>query len=510
MERHGLIARLDSFEASNLEALTAAAPDFVIALLSSPGDAYPMQPGTVICEPYRALADISAVREIAPAYIAGDRNSSDLLTPEEIGLFERGRFIAAGAIEITPSDVFADRHTDFRRLACEVFRVRQQTELIEGLAQALCAPEPVTDAQRSHALRDLRRLVQRAQKSSALFGNPTDITASDALDRVRPLSSSRKPETLAVAARRQYSQPVDAIEDVFLLRAIVECPDIVPNVIEMREFVEACGGGANDSLAIDCKLVAEQLQFAALVPEPRLFPTATAAFEHFRRRYRHEYSEHHTRFWSQMEQIASRLRASRERAAGLHRLNTISELGPPFAMAALGRYGELTERPSQCGPGPDKPPDLGSGTVCPECHLQLDDTLPDAAANDSLKRIDDGIRRQMNRLASAGVRQALARGSDPRIDRFLRVVQAAQISSLVEVLDDELTGFLRRFLVEARVSLILEPLLLNVAHGDAQDPDGAREAFQRLAEVMEQAFHAADPAISDRPIDRLQSRNPPQ
>ena len=368
----------------------------------------------------------------------------------------------------------------------------------------------MTDAQHNNALRDLRRLVQRAEKSSALFGDASGTTASDALGRVRPLSSSRKLKTLATAVRRQYSQPADAIEDVFLLRAIVECPEIVPNVIEMREFLEASRGGANKSLAIDCKLAEEQLQFATLVPEPRIFSTATAAFEHYRRRYHHEYAQHHTRFWSEMPQLASRLRASRERATGLHRLNTISELGPPFAMAALDTYGELTERPSQCGSGPDKTPDLGSGTVCPECQLQLDDTPPDAAVDTALRRIDDGIRQQMNRLASAGVRQALARGSDPRVDRFLRVVQAAQISSLVEVLDDELTGFLRRFLVEARVGLVLEPLFTNVPRGDAQDPAGTREAFRRLAEVMEQAFHAADPTISGKRIDRLQSRNPPR
>ena len=151
-----------------------------------------------------------------------------------------------------------------------------------------------------------------------------------------------------------------------------------------------------------------------------------------------------------MNQLASRLREWRERAAGLNRLDAISQLGPPISTDALDAYTQLAEQPSQCGSGPSEPPDLSTGIGCAKCDLRLGEALPEAAVDDCLGSIDDAIRRQMNRLASAGVRQALARGNDPRIDRFLRVVQAAQISSLVEVLDDELTGFLRRFLIEAR------------------------------------------------------------
>ncbi len=88
------------------------------------------------------------------------------------------------------------------------------------------------------------------------------------------------------------------------------------------------------------------------------------------------------------------------------------------------------------------------------------------------------------------MRETLERSNDPRIERFLRVVQAAQLSSLAEVLDDALTNYLRRFLLEARINAVLDPLLAQVEHGEAPDGSAAREKLTEIADLLQRAQQA--------------------
>ncbi len=501
VERRGLIARVDSLGAETRDALAESAPNFVIALLSGPDENSVSFPDTVICEPSRPIVGTNMVREAAPAYDAGGSDAPCLLTTDEVTLYRAGKVVAPDDLDLQPATVFDNEPVDFQSLARRIVRRRQLAEFVQALALALSAPEPPASTTLGVVLRDLRRLVKRAEgllyRLEAARG-----FAAPALDRVKTLASARKPETFIGAATGAYIEPCAATEEVFLLRAVADHTSIVDEVFTMRSFLDSISDDADRTLALECKLVREQLQFAGLVPEPRLFATATAAFDHFRRRYRDAYSKHHADFWGEMPRLASRLRSAHGRATGLHRLNSISELGPPLAMSALDSYAELAERPSACE---EPEPHLDQATVCTRCHLRLDESPPRQDVEDTLKQIDEAIRRQMVRLASAGVQQALTRSGDRRIDRFLRVVQAAQISSLVDVLDDELTGFLRRFLVEARVGLVLEPLFTSIAEGDTPDAAATRDAITKLTGIIDQALNSADPSGSGQPA----ADNPP-
>ncbi|MCH7810601.1 MAG: hypothetical protein IH863_08475 [Chloroflexi bacterium] len=110
------------------------------------------------------------------------------------------------------------------------------------------------------------------------------------------------------------------------------------------------------------------------------------------------------------------------------------------------------------------------------------------AADAVLKRLSQSVERQLSRLSSVAVRAILERSSDPRVERFLKVVQAAQITTLTEILDDELVGYLRRFLLEARISTLLEPILDHVQHGGEDDEAATRDALEKLADVLHRAI----------------------
>src|SRR6185295_13027764 len=140
------------------------------------------------------------------------------------------------------------------------------------------------------------------------------------------------------------------------------------------------------------------------------------------------YVRHHEMYWQTMAGIESHLIEGQTRSAALTRLNTVSELGPPVGDMALESIASLTEETSVCSPTIDLTEVLAESPVCPTCLIRLDQQPPLTQAEEALSRLDRAIERQLARLSSVAVRETLERSSDPRIERFVRVVQAAQLS----------------------------------------------------------------------------------
>ncbi len=112
-----------------------------------------------------------------------------------------------------------------------------------------------------------------------------------------------------------------------------------------------------------------------------------------------------------------------------------------------------------------------------------------------MDRIERACDRQMARLSSSAIQQVLRRSSDPRIDQFLKMIQASQLSSLRAVLDDDLVGYLRRFLVESRIQDALEPILSRIQDGVPPNVDEAQSAMRDVTRVLQRAFQPARRAL---------------
>ena len=70
----------------------------------------------------------------------------------------------------------------------------------------------------------------------------------------------------------------------------------------------------------------------------------------------------------------------------------------------------------------------------------------------------------------------------------VQLVQASQARSLADVLDDDLLGFLRRLLAEARVKSLLAPVFAKLQE---PIPDLSEEAVEDIAEEVARVIHDA-------------------
>ncbi len=362
-------------------------------------------------------------------------------------------------------------------------------EAFAVLATALAAPA-LPDTQEPEALLStLAELLRRARLAATDIRDALPSHVGEALDRVSQLCVGGEPGSF-------YDGPPALAADVYLLRALVEMPAEAVEVLAMQAALATTELPPHESdLAVDRAIAAEQLHFAGIVPEPQRLNTARLALRNFQDRYGQAYLAHHHAYWRTAASLHAHLQETTGKARTLARLNTLTELGPPVGEAALETHKQLLQRVSPCPRDAELDSELRYEPACLSCGLRLGDEPPQDEALDTINRVDRAIHRQLARLSGAAIRPLLERGSDARIGRFLQIVQAAELSSLAEVLDDDLVGYLRRFLLETRINSLLEPVLSRVQGGEPLDGDAARATLREVARVIQRALTGGERAL---------------
>jgi hypothetical protein len=245
---------------------------------------------------------------------------------------------------------------------------------------------------------------------------------------------------------------------------------------------------------MDRTVAQEQLSFAVLVAEGHRWSGIHSAFDRFRGRYRAAYLEHHRQYWREALRLHAQLMDFASKTYALRRLKTLTELGPPMGEEAIARYEELPGRIGACALALRQELELSQEARCPACGIALGEEPPWQEAEEVQHLLEKALGQQLRRLSSKAVRRVLLQSGEARMQEFLQVVQASQTHSLAQILDDELLGFLRRFLVEARLLEVLRPLVLKLQE---PVPDLDPKTVDAAAEVVRRMFHDAFSAAQE-------------
>jgi hypothetical protein len=249
-------------------------------------------------------------------------------------------------------------------------------------------------------------------------------------------------------------------------------------------------------LETDRRMGLETASFATLFHAPHRLDDMRATFEVFRKRYRAAYVAHHRRYWRSAAALRKELFGAAVTARALERLNTLRELGGPVGEESLRRYRALTSQTEGCAIGEGLEGLLAGRTACPSCQITLVDEPPDEEIRQALQGLTSALARQQARLSSEAVRQILAAGKGERLERFLQVVQASDLTGLANVLDDELLAFLRELLASnlpATSLPVLERLRRAFPEAGQEDVEAATGEFRRLLLEALAARGRADP-----------------
>ena len=486
--------------------------DFCIVILSEPlsGSLGPIAAGVAVCAPGEAVSGGLRLRETATAYRvkegkgqASDSEETLTLSSSAMTALAGGQLLANPPLEVTAADIFQpDALAPRLGLLAQALLTQRATQpYLHSLAVAFAAPaDAAPDARLAGLLPVLGQALAKARDRAPRF---QDLLAdmprmASALENLASLSEATTTPTFAQTACRLYSSPSDLAEDIYLCRALVENPDEASKAARMRRFlIEAVVPESEPELAIDRTLALEELSFATLVAEPNRWAAMRVAFERFRQRYQCAYRKHHQQYCEALLNLHAELLDLVSHAQALRRLNTLRELGPPLGEEALAEYEHIPQRIGPCTLCATLERELRELPRCPICGISMNDEPPWEDVQRVKHRLERALNQQLQRLSSKTVRQILAASGEARAEQFIQLVQASQAHSLVDVLDDELLGFLRRLLVEARVRSLLAPVFARLQE---PIPDLSEEAVEGIADqvahVIHDAFSTSQQALS--------------
>jgi len=276
-------------------------------------------------------------------------------------------------------------------------------------------------------------------------------TASQALDALATVARQSSLEAALSDAAIRFESPQRFREALYFARCLERDPGAALAQLAARTYLESAVAPAAryPDLATDQAALLDATTFGALWREPSRRQWFLDTIDIWRQAYTPVYLERHAAFNADLAEIALQMDALQPQAAAVERLNSLQRLGAPQAQAALAQFHEL-ERLFACPADAESLAHvLTSDAICPYCAFRLGEDAPSADARRVHQAIERGLAGQQARLAQRVVTRLLARpdraGSD-RLDRFIEVVQASDLTGLAAILDDGLTAFLRELL----------------------------------------------------------------
>ncbi len=234
--------------------------------------------------------------------------------------------------------------------------------------------------------------------------------------------------------------------------------------------------------------ILEQLNLGNLLPNPYLWPSVKALFDWFGSHYRTIYQTHHRDYHREVVALRLLLDNAKPEIDALRRVNSIAELGSPVGEELFGQYDELLAKAKPCpttGEVSDQP-------ICPSCHLPLTTEPLTEEVKHFLDRLHHALKQQHRRLSGEAIRQILTQSKESRINQFIKVIQTSDLSSLVNVMDNELVDFLRGLLAEAHTHTHPCPALTQLREEfPTLEEQQIDEAVSEFAKLLRNAMEKA-------------------
>ena len=366
---------------------------------------------------------------------------------------------------------------------------------IEQTLKASTAPEEIKYqeglllAKIEELERTLEQVTGMLELVAAGLGTPPDKEVLAALERLPRLGRCKSYQQFYQTVQQEYRAPSALAEDISLHRRLCQLSEIAPQVLKVKAYLDGVVLRESDGeLIMDRLSLLEQLTLSNLLAAPHLWPSIETLFDWFKPRYGTIYQSFHSNYNQELASLHSSLLAVKVKLEALRRLNSITELGPPLAEELLHEYEPLLAEAKPC-PATKVP--IEDQPLCPYCGLMLTATPP-SEVEQFLNRLHQALSEQHRRLSAEAIRQILSQVNESRVDQFVKVIQTSDLSSLANVLDDDLVAFLRQLLADAETISQWCPILRTLSQKfPAIEEEQIDDFLSEFARELKSAFDLA-------------------
>jgi hypothetical protein len=357
---------------------------------------------------------------------------------------------------------------------------------IEGQAQLL-----------QEVLGSLRAMTTQVSSNlkllSARLGNATDAVECDAVSRIADIAQASDYAQFYQAVQDRYTQPDVFAADVSIYHRWENLSKSTADILNVKTYLDAVSLREGDpELRTDLLSLGGQLNLKSLLSSPSLWPSITEGFDRFKRRYRNTYQAHHRDYYKKVRELQQQMEDLKPRLEALGKLNQVTELGEPLGTDLPRRYQSSSSKLSSCDVVVVDKVSVENDPTCSSCRLPLTQEPPAEEVPHLSRDLEKALKEQLRRLSSEAVKRVLERSTEDKVTKLLQIVHASELSSLVNVIDDEVIKFIRMLLLESNIQTVAQPVLIRLAdeHPLIQE-DGIEEVVAEFRRLLQEAFEQA-------------------
>ena len=319
------------------------------------------------------------------------------------------------------------------------------TEIEEGSADVLKQERELFDA--LHELdRDAAQARDALENLSGAVPSPNKEQLQSTIGRLSEVCEGGDFREVYHRARAAFGNPQVLLEHIDLLRRLLYLGECLEDVENMKTYLDmAVVQSGYSQLSIDQTALLEEMTLPVLLFSEQGWPTVRGHIREYQARYRRAYAEHHTSYQREASRLLTSLEDSQLELRAITLLNSIPELGEPVGTELPQRYNDLEQGIWLCNLNPW---DLSLlvNPRCPNCQMALGEPAPTRDIQAFQRDLDRALREQNRRLSLALVERILHNRLDERLENFLKIVQASDLSALSNTLNDELALYIRGLL----------------------------------------------------------------
>ena len=291
-------------------------------------------------------------------------------------------------------------------------------------------------SQATNFLRSLRMSAtdHEAEGPGNAVGRLAKISGNDSASIFRSIKSA-------------YQNHQDLTADITALDRLTRLSDRKDDILSAQVYLDhAAVPLAMAELSIQHQALQEAISPGPLLRSPRGWEGLAPEITRFKSQYALAYRDHHGDIHRSLAAYLRDLAAARRKMNAHSLLNALPELGEPTGGGLFEKLGQIDPGPSPCQ-ADSAVIDLEATPICPSCHLSLDWTIPSGDLARLASAIDGVLEDKNRRLSNLLVERVLEGNNGQRLNDFIAIVQASDLSALSNKLNEDLLAFIRQLLV---------------------------------------------------------------
>ena len=275
-----------------------------------------------------------------------------------------------------------------------------------------------------------------------------ELSLPDLIDRLQALCAAAGFSSFYATAVERFGSPAALGQALELYARLERLALMAPEISGTRTYVsEMTFGREHHELSVQRDLVAGRIGLDSLLADPSVWPSVLESFGVLRREYADVYLLHHRQYHLESSRLAIDLDRVKDHLSALEKFNSISEFGSPLGQELPEMFRAAAASLRSC-PRAEADVSLEAAPDCDHCKLPLDETPPQREVAAVVGGTEAAMREYNRRLSSSMVHRVLANPSKEQIEKLMDLIQVSNISSLANVLDEEVLEFLRKLVAQ--------------------------------------------------------------